>query len=77
MADLVPEAAHGTALGIQAALSGTGLLFAGIWAGLAWNGTGRGPFVLSGVVAGVITGIIFGFRSLLGAGTVSQAPDGS
>jgi MFS family permease len=54
IADVVPPDQHGTALGIQAAVSGVGLLIAGVWAGLAWNGTGRTPFIISGLVAATI-----------------------
>jgi MFS family permease len=51
IADLVPVGSRGTALGLHAAISGVGLMVAGIWAGLAWNGTGRVPFVVAGVTA--------------------------
>ena len=54
VADLVPASARGTALGIHAAVSGFGLLVAGVWAGLAWNGTGHVPFILSGIVVAVL-----------------------
>lgn len=54
VADLVPADHRGTALGAHAAISGAGLLLAGTWAGLAWNGTGRGPFLLSGGAAAVL-----------------------
>lgn len=52
--DLVPADERGTALGIQAAVSGVGLLFAGVWAGLAWHGTGHIPFLISGLVVAVV-----------------------
>ena len=54
VADLVPPESRGTALGIQAAVSGIGFLVAGIWAGLAWSGTGRIPFIASGIITGVL-----------------------
>jgi len=54
VADLVPAEARGTALGIHAAVSGLGLLVAGVWAGLAWHGTGHVPFVVSGIVLAVL-----------------------
>ena len=54
VADLVPAEQRGTALGLHAATSGLGLLVAGVWAGLAWGGTGHLPFVVSGAVAAVI-----------------------
>jgi len=54
VADLVPADVRGTALGVHAAVSGVGLLVAGVWAGLAWNGTGRIPFILSGTATAVL-----------------------
>jgi MFS family permease len=54
VAELVPADHRGAALGAHAAISGGGLLLAGTWAGLAWNGTGRGPFLLSGAVAAAL-----------------------
>lgn len=54
VADLVPASSRGTALGIHAAVTGVGLLVAGIWAGLAWGGRGRVPFVVSGIATAVV-----------------------
>lgn len=54
VADLAPAADRGTALGIHAAVSGLGLLVAGVWAGLAWGGDGRTPFLVSGAVTAVL-----------------------
>ena len=63
VADLVPADVRGTALGIHAAVSGVGLLVAGVWAGLAWHGTGHVPFVVSGVVVGALALVLLvGFR---------------
>jgi MFS family permease len=59
VADLVPAHSRGTALGVQAAASGLGLLVAGIWAGLAWNGTGRVPFLVSGVLVAALAVALF------------------
>jgi MFS family permease len=64
IADVVPAEQRGTALGIQAATSGVGLLVAGIWAGLAWGGTGHLPFVVSAVVVFVLAGALLASRSL-------------
>ncbi len=58
VADLVPAHQRGSALGIQAAVSGAGLLIAGVWAGLAWNGTGRTPFIISGLVTALIAVVL-------------------
>jgi MFS family permease len=51
IADLVPAGSRGTALGFHAAVTGVGLMAAGVWAGLAWHGSGRVPFVVAGVGA--------------------------
>jgi MFS family permease len=58
VADLVPADERGTALGIHAAVSGLGLLGAGVWAGLAWHGTGHVPFVVSGVITAVLAVVV-------------------
>lgn len=58
VADLVPAESRGTALGLQAAISGVGLLVAGLWAGLAWHGTGRLPFLVSGIVVAVLVLVV-------------------
>jgi MFS family permease len=58
VADLVPADERGTALGIQGAVNGVGLLVAGVWAGLAWHGTGHVPFVISGVVVAALAVIV-------------------
>lgn len=63
VADLVPEASRGTALGIHAAISGMGLLVAGVWAGLAWDDGGRLPFVVSGIVTAVLAVVLLSARS--------------
>ncbi len=56
--DLVPAQERGTALGIHAAVTGVGLLIAGVWAGLAWHGTGHVPFVASGIVVAILAVIL-------------------
>ena len=64
VADLVPTTNRGTALGIHAAVTGAGLLIAGIWAGLAWHGTGRVPFIASGIAVFGIALVLFLSRAL-------------
>ena len=54
VADLLPDAGVGTGLGLYQGLTGGAALVAGIWAGLAWGGTGRVPLLLSGLTAGVL-----------------------
>ncbi len=68
VADLVPATDRATALGIHAAISGVGLLVAGVWAGLAWNGTGHVPFVVSGVAVAILSAV------LLAAGRFFDGP---
>ncbi|MGK2959114.1 MAG: MFS transporter, partial [Acidimicrobiales bacterium] len=65
VADIVPAASSGTALGIQAAVSGVGLLIAGVWAGLAWNGTGHTPFIISGTITAILAIVLLASRDRL------------
>lgn len=58
IADVAPPDERGTALGLHAAVTGAGLLLAGLWAGLTWNGTGHLPFIVSGCVAAVLAAVI-------------------
>lgn len=64
VADLVPADQRGTALGLHSAISGLGLLVAGVWAGLAWNGNGHLPFVVSAIAVFALTVVLVGSRSL-------------
>ncbi len=67
IADLVPAGNRGTALGVHAAVTGGGLLVAGVWAGLAWHGTGHVPFVIAGVV-----GLLAAATLAVGGGFLDQ-----
>jgi MFS family permease len=51
---LLPARSQGTGQGVFQGILGGGVLVAGVWAGLAWNGDGHVPLMVSGVVAGVI-----------------------
>jgi len=65
VADLLPSNALGTGLGLYQGISGGAALFAGIWAGLAWHGTGRVPLVISGAVVAVLAlSLLFGGAAL-------------
>jgi len=55
--DLVPAGQRGRAIGTQGAVTGVGAIIAGVWAGLAWAGSGRLPLVLSGAVA-LVVGVV-------------------
>ena len=64
--DLVPAGQRGRAIGTQGAVTGVGAIIAGVWAGLAWAGSGRLPLVLSGAVA-LVVGVVVLTWSRLGA----------
>lgn len=51
---LLPARSQGTGQGVFQGILGGGVLVAGVWAGLAWNGDGHLPLMVSGVAAGVI-----------------------
>jgi MFS family permease len=54
VADLLPASQTGTGLGLYQGIAGGGAVVAGIWAGLAWNHTGRVPLVVAGCVAAAL-----------------------
>lgn len=54
VSSLVPGSRQGSAQGTFQGLSGGAVLVAGLWAGFAWNTTGRLPLLLSGTVAAVL-----------------------
>ncbi len=65
VADTVPTDLVGTGLGTYAAISGAGAVTAGVWAGLAWNGTGELPLLVSGVIVAILATILLGVGQLL------------
>jgi hypothetical protein len=54
VSSLALAAAQGTAQGLFQGLTGAGVLLAGVWAGLAWAGTGVVPLLVSGSVAAAL-----------------------
>jgi uncharacterized membrane protein len=62
---LLPEETMGTGLGTYQAITGICVLLAGIWAGQAWNGTGRIPLLVSGALSAVLAVVmlVIGWRA--------------
>jgi len=58
LSDLLPSDRLGTGLGVYQGITGGASLLAGIWAGLAWGGTGRVPLLISGVAAGMLAVVL-------------------
>jgi MFS family permease len=54
IADLLPADAMGTGLGLYQGVIGGCAVVASVWAGLAWNGDGRTPLIISGAIVGVL-----------------------
>ncbi len=54
IAGLAPTDRQGAAQGLYQATAGGAVLLAGLWAGLAWHGTGRLPLLVSGTTAVVL-----------------------
>jgi MFS family permease len=54
VSDLLPAGTMGTGLGLFQGITGGCALLASIWAGLAWNGNGRLPLQVSGVIVAVL-----------------------
>ena len=51
ISNIVPDEQRTWALGVHGASSGLAILLAGVWSGLAWDGTGELPLTISGAVA--------------------------
>jgi MFS family permease len=65
VSDLLPEELLGTGLGLFQGTTGGAALIAGVWAGLAWGGNGRGPLIVSGTVGAVLAAaLLLGGRRL-------------
>jgi len=65
VADLLPERALGTGLGLFFGVTGGCSLVASTWAGFTWGGDGRLPLQISGAVVGVLAlALLIGGRRL-------------
>ena len=53
---------QGSAQGLVQGASGLAVLVAGVWAGLAWNGDGRIPLLVSGTAALLLVPAVLGMR---------------
>lgn len=64
VAGLAPADRQSGAQGLYQATTGGAVLVAGVWAGLAWNGDGRLPLLISGAVAVLAAAVlaVFGGR---------------
>ncbi len=64
ISSLAPAGAQGRAQGLYQGFIGGGVLVAGVWAGLAWHGDGRGPLLASGSVAVLLAAVVAAPRVL-------------
>jgi len=64
ISSLAPAGAQGRVQGLYQGLIGGGALVAGVWAGLAWHGDGRGPLLASGCVAVLLAAVVAAPRVL-------------
>jgi MFS family permease len=71
ISDLLPDRALGTGLGLYQGITGGCALIASVWAGLAWNGDGRLPLIVSGAVVGVLALLLLGAGRRLDDGELS------
>lgn len=69
VASLAPKELQGSAQGLFQAVTGGGILVAGVWAGLAWGGDGTLPLLISGSVGLVTAAVLAVHGKALLAGT--------
>ncbi len=58
VSSLAPPSLQGHAQGTYQACTGGAIVVAGIWAGLAWHGTGRLPLLISGSAALIVAAVL-------------------
>jgi MFS family permease len=63
VADLAPAGRPGSAQGVYQGLTGATVLVSGLWAGLAWNGSGTVPLLISGAAAAALA-VVFATSNL-------------
>lgn len=66
VSSLAPEHRQGGAQGLYQSLSGGAVLVAGLWAGLAWNGDGVLPLLVSGSLSAVMAVVLVSTGRRLG-----------
>ncbi len=74
VASLAPPGRQGGAQGLYQALTGGCVLVAGLWAGLAWGGSGTVPLLVAGSVGAVMSVVLFAFGGRLGEGQRQHRP---
>jgi len=78
VASLAPADRQGGAQGLYQAITGGAVLLAGLWAGLAWHGTGRLPLLVAGSVGAVmaVALLVFGARLAASSAGAEARVDG-
>jgi MFS family permease len=72
VAELAPGDRQGGAQGLYQASIGGAVLIAGLWAGFAWNGSGRIPLLVAGAVGAATAVGLLAFGSRLATSPASQ-----
>jgi MFS family permease len=77
ISELLPKGRRGTGLGLFQGITGGASLVAGIWAGLAWHGSGRRPLLIAGGVALCLAPVVAAIgRDRPGAAAATAATGG-
>lgn len=58
ISSLLPADRQGFGQGLYQGMTGAAVLVAGLWAGFSWDGTGRGPLLISGAVAVLLAAVL-------------------
>jgi MFS family permease len=65
VSSLAPKELQGSVQGVYQAVSGIGILAAGLWAGFAWGSDGTLPLLVSGTI-GLVAAVVIGLGFLTG-----------